>query len=379
MAAVEKALVIGGGIGGLTAAVALRQAQVDVDLIEVNPTFNVYGVGIIQPNNTLRALDRIGLARRCVELGTPFPGWKVHDAHGNFIMEAPNETRAAPQYPPNNGITRPTLHQVLTQAAYAAGAQIRLGTRVTDLNDDGEGVEVAFSDGTSHRYDLVIGCDGLYSDTRNRLFGDLVTPRFTGQSVWRYNLPRPTGLVWGEIHSGPKTKVGLTPMRADLMYMFIVSAEPGNPWMPREELAGLMRQRLEGFTGIIAELGEQIVDPDAVVYKPMENLLLPDPWFKGRVVIIGDAAHATTPHLAQGAAMAIEDAVLLGELLRRDERLDYLLAEFMDRRFERARYVVESSEQIANWELEGWAGVENPQARPGQLLHEATVALLEDF
>lgn len=379
MPAIERALVIGGGIGGLTAGVALRQAGIEVDLVEINPKFTVYGVGIIQPNNTLRALDRIGLAAECVERGAPFSGWRIHDADGNFLMEARNESRAAPDFPPNNGITRPDLQKVLSRAAYAYGVAIRLGTRVEELTDRGDHVDVAFSDGTAKSYDFVIGSDGLYSDTRKRLFGEIVTPQFTGQSVWRYNFPRPKRVVSGEIHIGPHTKVGLTPMRPDLMYMFMVSAEPGNPWMPTDQLARMMRERLAGFTGFIAELREQIIDPAGVVYKPMENLLLPAPWHKGRVLIIGDAAHATTPHLAQGAAMAIEDAVLLGELFRREEPLGILLAEFMRRRFDRARYVIDCSDQIAGWEMESWKGIQNPAARPGELLHEASLALLEDF
>jgi 2-polyprenyl-6-methoxyphenol hydroxylase-like FAD-dependent oxidoreductase len=379
MPAIERALVIGGGIGGLTASIALRQAGIAVDLVEINPTFSVYGVGIIQPNNTLRALDRIGLAKRCVELGAAFPGWRIHDASGNFIMDAPNRTSAAPDFPPNNGITRPDFQRVLSEAAYAHGVAIRLGTKVETLDDHSDRVDVTLSDGTSQSYDLVVGCDGLYSETRSRVFGDIVRPQFTGQSVWRYNFPRPKDLVWGEIHSGPKTKVGLTPMRPDLMYMFLVSAEPGNPRMPPEHLAELMRERLAGFTGIVAELAKQIVDPAGVVYKPMENLLLPAPWNKGRILIIGDAAHATTPHLAQGAAMAIEDAVLLGALLKRPDPLDTLLQEFMARRFDRAKFVIDSSDQIANWEMESWQGIVNSAARPGEVLHHASLALLEDF
>ena len=379
MPAIRNALVIGGGIGGLTAGVALRQAGIAVDLVEINPDFSVYGVGIIQPNNTLRALDRIGLARKCVERGAAFPGWRIHDAHGNFLMDAPNESRAAPGFPPNNGITRPDLHQILTEAAYEHGVKIHLGTKVEVLDDLGDQVAVTLSNGKAQRYDFVIGADGLYSDTRRRLFGDLFKPQFTGQSVWRYNFPRPARVTWAEIHIGPSSKVGLTPLRPDLMYMFLVSAEPGNPRMPADALATLMRDRLAGFTGFNAELGEQIVDPAGVVYKPMENLLMPAPWGKGRILIIGDAAHASTPHLAQGAAMAIEDAVLLASLLGRDAPIPPLIEEFMARRFDRSRFVVESSDQIAQWEMEHWRGIENPNARPGDLLHEATVALLEDY
>ncbi len=186
-------------------------------------------------------------------------------------------------------------------------------------------------------------------------------------------------MEWGEIHAGPKSKVGLTPMQDDLIYMFVVSPEPGNPLMPKDQLANLMRDRLEGFTGRIAEMARHITDPEGVVYRPMENMILPAPWYKGRTLIIGDAAHATTPHLAQGAAMAIEDATLIAELLAASATLDSALTEFMDRRFERGKFVVEASDQIARWELEEWEGTKQPDSKTGELLHSATVRLLEAY
>lgn len=379
MAAISKALVIGAGIGGLTAGIALRQSGIDVDLVEIQPAFSVYGVGIIQPNNVMRALDMIGLAHRCCALGAAFPGWRIYDAHGRHLMDAPNSTRAAPDFPPNNGITRPALHQVLSTGAIEAGVAIRLGTRVETLEQDGDSVEVGFSDGVTTRYDLVIAADGASSDMRRRLFPGAAGLRFTGQAVWRYNFPRPPHVQWGEIHEGPRSKVGLTPLRDDLMYMFLVTAEPGNPRMSEDQLAELMRARLDGFTGFIAALAGQITDNRGVVYRPMEVQLLPAPWYRGRVVIIGDAAHASTPHLAQGAAMAIEDAVLLARLLREQRAVEPLLVEFMERRFARAKFVLDSSVQIGAWEMEMWQGIANPDARPGELLHEASLALHDAF
>ena len=379
MAAVGKVLVAGGGVGGLTVATALRQQGVAVDLVESNPDHSVYGVGIIQPNNTLRALDKIGLADECVRLGGAFPGWRIFDANGGHLMDAPNHSEASPRHPPINGITRPLLQRVLLDAAQNSGASIRAGVRIATMADDGEGVDIGFSDGTAGRYDFVIGSDGLYSDLRRRLFGDAPAPKFSGQAVWRYNFPRPASVEWGHVYFGQTTKVGLVPMAPDLMYMFLVTHEPDNPRMPREKLATLMRERLAGYTGLVAQLREMITDSDAVVYKPMEHLVLPAPWYKGRAIVIGDGAHATTPHLAQGAAMAIEDAVLLAELLGQDRPLPDLLDEFMERRFERARFVVETSSQIAAWEMEQWAGIQNPEARPGQLLGEATHALMAAY
>ncbi len=101
-------------------------------------------------------------------------------------------------------------------------------------------------------------------------------------------------------------------------YVWLVQSEPGNPRHPPERLAELFRARLRACTGIMGLMREQIRDPQQVVYRPLESLLLPQPWYRGRIVLIGDAAHATTPHLGQGSAQAVEDAVVLGELMRQN-------------------------------------------------------------
>jgi 2-polyprenyl-6-methoxyphenol hydroxylase-like FAD-dependent oxidoreductase len=376
---ISRVLVVGGGIGGLTAAIALRQAGISTDLVEIKPSWSVYGVGIIQPNNTLRALERIGLAQACVDHGAAFPGWRIFDSRSQFLMDAPATNRAAPKYPPNNGITRPLLQQILTEAAYQNGTSIRLGTTVSALEQQDSKVRVAFSDGRQDHYDLVVASDGIYSQTRRRLFGEARQPGFAGQAVWRYNLPRPSHVEWGELFFGPDSKAGLVPLSPTLMYLLLVTKEPSNAELPAAELAPLMRKRMMAYSGFAAELREQVLDSSAVVYRPIEHLMMPSPWFKGRVLLIGDAAHAATPHLAQGAAMAIEDAVLLGELLSRTAPVHELLGEFMQRRFHRAKYVSDCSTQLATWELEEWAGIKSPSARPGPLLHEATLALMADY
>jgi len=378
--AIHTALVVGAGIGGLTAAVALRRQGIKVDLIEIKPFMSVYGVGIIQPNNTLRALDKIGLASACVEAGAAFPGWRIHDAAGNVLMDAPSTSDAAPGYPPYNGITRPKLHSILTDAANDTGAAIHFGVSINQFEDTPAGVNVRFTNGESGLYDLIVGSDGLYSDMRRRLFGNSYRSQFTGQGVWRYNLPRPADLEWGALFVGPDSKVGLVPLSPTLMYMLIVTAEHGSPRMEGARMADEMRQRLARYTtGLVAQLKPLITDAEAVVYRPMESVLLPSPWMKGNVLLIGDAAHSTTPHLAQGAAMAIEDAVLLGELMGEDAPVLDLLDEFMKRRFARVKFVVDSSLQIGAWEMEEWQGIQKADANPGGLLHSATLALMAPY
>lgn len=379
MAAAKRVLVIGGGIGGLTAAIALRQRGVDVDLVEIKQRWTVYGVGIFQSNNALRALDRIGLAAKCVQSGGPFSGFQIYNKDGRYLMSVGASNAAAPAYPALNGIARPELHRILIDSATEEGVSVRLGTSVTDSFDDDEGCHVTFSDGTVGLYDVVVAADGIYSRTRDRLFATERLLRQTGQTVWRYNLPRPPDFDWGQIHYGDRTKVGLMPISKSMIYMFLVTEEDEEVQLAAADLAPIMRDRLSKHVGLVAELREGIVDSTDVVCRNMETILLPSPWSHGRTILIGDAAHATTPHLGQGAAMAIEDGVLLGELLSTRDHYSIAFAEFMRRRFERARCVVDTSNQLASWELDEWHGHVNPANNPGELNYRTSLALLDDY
>jgi len=376
MAGIGRVLVVGGGIGGMTAAVALARQGIEAEIVEVRADWTVYGVGIIQPSNALRALDSLGLARACLEAGAGLPGWRICAADGSVLAEVPNRNVAAEGFPPINGISRSALHRILVDAVRAAGVRVRLGVAVEALADNGEQAHVVFSDGSADRYDLVVGADGAYSPLRARLFGEDLAPRFTGEGVWRYNLPRPVDMDWGALFYGRTSKAGLVPMSAGAMYMLLVTPEADGRRLPRQDLAARMRERLAEYDGLIAALREQIVEDDAVVYRPMESVLVPGSWRRGRVCLIGDAAHCTTPHLAQGAALAIEDAVLLAELLGRQAPVDQVFDEFMRRRLPRAELVVSASLQLGAWELLEWAGTPAPDANAAALLHQATEAMM---
>jgi 2-polyprenyl-6-methoxyphenol hydroxylase-like FAD-dependent oxidoreductase len=182
------------------------------------------------------------------------------------------------------------------------------------------------------------------------LFPDAPEPAFTGQAVWRYNLPRPNDVVNLQAYTG-RVGLGLVPLSHELMYMFVTSPEPGNPWLPVEGRAAAMRKRLEGAAPQIAKIAEQITDDHAVVYKPLETLFVEGPWHKGRVVLIGDAVHATTPHLGQGAGMAIEDSLVLAEELARAETPQEAFERFQERRHERCKFIVDSSNAVGDYQL----------------------------
>lgn len=347
----RRVLVIGGGIGGLSAAIAMRRAGVDVDLVEINSTFKVYHVGIIVQGNFIRAMAALGIADEAVAVGWPQLGLQFKDIHGNLIADIPGLKLAGEKYPSDLGMARPALHEVLTHAAGTNGAQLRLGLTFEKIEQSADGADVTFTDGSRGRYDLVVGADGLRSKVRSTFFPEAPTPKFTGQGVWRYNVPRPQEITRTFMCIGLEGgKCGFCPLTPTTGYVILVQAEPGNPRHPPEKLAEIMRSRLAPCTGVMAQLRDQITDSTQVVYRPLEALFVPAPWYRGRVLLIGDAAHATTPHLGQGAAQAVEDGVVLGQLFGANLPIPQLLEAFMQRRYERCKFINESSQQIGEWE-----------------------------
>lgn len=344
-----RILIIGAGIGGLTSAVALRQKGFEVEMIEKDPEWKVYGVGIIQQANVVRAMAQLGLLEGYLDSSFGFDFVEVYAPNGQRVARVPVE-KLDERYPANVGVSRRTLHEFLGSSAKEAGATVRLGVTATGMDDNGDGVTVAFSDGTSDRYDIVIGADGIYSTTREQIFPEAEKPRFVGQSVWRYNFAKPADLNCLRSYEG-SVGTGLVPLSDALMYMFVTTPEPGNPRYPKEGRAAAMRSKLAEAPPGIRELVPDITEDKEVVYKPLERIFLEGPWHKGRVVLIGDAVHATTPHLGQGAGMAIEDSVVLAEELAAATTPEEAFTKFRERRFERCKYIVEASAAICEGQL----------------------------
>src|SRR6185437_3005227 len=352
MARVSKVLIVGGGVGGLALSIGLRTAGIDVEVVEIKQQWTVYHVGIIAQSNLLRAMVALGIADDCVAAGFPYQGVRFCDANGKVMSESPGAKLAGPNYPAFLGLTRPALHDVLFAASKKTGVEVRLGTTVAELMQSESRVAVKFIDGSTREYDVVVGADGVHSQIRQTIFDGHFTPRFTGEGVWRYNVPRPLDVDYGSIYATPEgPKAGLIPLTRETAYIFRIGPENGNPRFPKSELADIMRDRLKLFGGPIGELARQITDPGQVVYRPLESVLVPAPWYRGRIVLIGDAAHSITPHLGQGAAQAVEDAVVLAEELGKDRPMKESLESFVRRRYERCKFILEASLQIGEWEM----------------------------
>ncbi|WP_298289633.1 FAD-dependent oxidoreductase [Novosphingobium sp.] len=353
-------LVVGAGIGGLSAAIALSRKGFAVTAIERDASWSVYGVGIIQQSNVIRAMEQLGVLDSFLDAACGFDAVEIFTPDGTKVARVPTP-RLVEGRPSNVGIGRRALQKVLGDSAKALGTQLRLGVTAQTFDDDGTKVQVTFSDGTTGSYDAVIGADGVYSQTRAAILPDAEKPEFTGQAVWRYNFPRTEGLDALQVYNGP-TGVGLVPMSAEVMYMYVTTPEPDNPRYPKQGIAAAMRAKVAACSPQIRELGEQITDDEGVVYRPLEAMMLHGDWSRGRIGLMGDAVHATTPHLGQGAGMAIEDAIVLAEELERQSDVEAAFVAYRARRYERCRYIVESSLAICHGQLGKSPMVDNHKA-----------------
>jgi 2-polyprenyl-6-methoxyphenol hydroxylase-like FAD-dependent oxidoreductase len=297
----------------------------------------------------------IGVARRCIDEGFPFEGTRTYNADGSTLLNESNFARLSPELPAMNGITRPKFHNILIETATAQGMDVRLGVTISSITQERSSVRAGFTDGASRSYDLLIAADGIHSQVRDTVFGQQVRPRYAGQVVWRCNAPRPDGVdrITEFLREGGSAgKAGLIPIGPELVYIHTGEVWPEDRPIPRERLDVLMRERLAAHSGILGDLRDRYVTDSAqVVVRALETILMPAPWFRGRVVLIGDAAHAPTSKLGQGAAQAIEDGIVLNQELAVEQTVEQALSAFMQRRYERCKFIVESSMQVCRWEL----------------------------
>ena len=367
-------LVIGGGIGGLSASIALANVGFEVTVAEQQSSMHasVYGVGIIQPGNALRALDVIGCARACIDAGYPTTAWgQLRDVAGNLIKETPGATIPGSDLPPMNGVTRPALHKILTDRAVEVGVKIEYGRRFVGFHDVPAGVEAIYEDGASHVADIAVGADGVYSQVRPYVVGPDIFPEYIGQSAFRMNMPREPEIDRIILQKGPKGMVGFVPIGADLAYMFYNSTWDRGVRPEEANMAETLRECLAPFGGLAGRVRDNFVNESSeIVFRPEEWLIAPRPWHSGRVVLMGDAVHAVTPHMGQGAAQAIEDGVVLADCLRVAADFSEAFTAYTERRYERCKLVVESSVAVGLWEM-------NPAAHPEFDLPGLTQRVLE--
>lgn len=356
MALVKKVLIVGGGIGGMCAAIMLRRQGTAVDLVEINPQWAPDGAGITISGPSLRSLREVGVVDEVLRRGGSWSAIDICDANGQLKITVPVASAlGAENLPGGAGIMRTVLADILGEATQHAGANVRLGLSFGTITQDEESVDVTFTDGSRDRYDLVIGADGVNSAVRKLVMPDFPGPSFTGQGSWRAVVPRLREN--STIYMGETTKAGMNPISATECYLFVLDKRDGTDFIAPEQWPLALAGLLEEFGGAIGEFRAGLLDGSLtnhrVLYRPLAGHMIAAPWHKGRIVLLGDAVHATTPHLASGAGIAVEAAIVLAEELQRRHSLEGALIAYAGRHYDRARLVVTASGRMGQIEQNG--------------------------
>ncbi|MGR3939566.1 FAD-dependent oxidoreductase [Streptomyces sp. BRA346] len=348
-------LVIGGGAAGNAATVFLRRSGFTVDLIEARDDWNATaGSGITLQGNALRVLRELGVWEQVRASGFGYGSVGITAPDGTVLHVARDIRTGGDGLPATLGMQRPQLQQILIDAVRASGASVHLGTTAQVLDQDANGVSVQFPTGTEGRYDLVIAADGLGSSTRAAI-GITDKPEPTGMAIWRVAAPRPAGVSRTDLsYGGPAYIAGYSPTGDSTLYAYVVEDNRDRASIPPAMYADEMRRLASAYGGFWPEITQHITDPAKVNYTWFDRLLVEGSWHRGRVVLIGDAAHCCPPTLAQGAALSLEDAWVLTQLLTATEIWDDgLFQAYYERRIARVRPVVEASVQLGQWQLDG--------------------------
>jgi FAD-dependent urate hydroxylase len=374
MANIERILIVGGGIAGLTVARALHLQGFRAELVERSPLWQATGAAIQLHANGVRLLHALGLGKEVEQAGAVIRHWIYCDQEGEVLCQTDLEELWG-KVGSCIAIDRPRLQQILV--AGAAAVPCRLDTSVTSLSQDEQRVQVGMSFGSSSDYDLVVGADGISSTVRRLLMGT-VRPVYTGLMIWRSLVPiRPPDPTDFRIMFGDGCFFGITPLGEEPTNVF------GAVGMPRtqEPVQGRLerfRKRFAAFGGHVQQCLSALSRDEQVYCIPAEEVQL-DYWHRGRVVLIGDAAHAGAPTMAQAGIMAMEDAYVLAALLRSAETVERALDSFESRRKPRVTWVQQQSRAMVESYLTPPAE-RNPffRERGNQMMHGSFEALIPE-
>jgi 2-polyprenyl-6-methoxyphenol hydroxylase-like FAD-dependent oxidoreductase len=341
MAKIETILVVGGGVAGLATASALHQHGFTTELVERQQRWHALGAGFLVQANGMRMLRSLGLAAGVQNAGAVVRRWQFHDEQGEVLSETDLEALWG-DAGPCVGIERSKLQRALLPGV--GDLRCRLGTSVISVVQDDRRVSVGFSDGSTKDYDLVVGADGIRSTIR-ALTLTAAAPNDLGAMNWRSIAPiRPAGLTGLQMHMGDWCVFGLVPMGAGRTYGFAYVIQP-RFHDPLEGRLGRLRKRFATFGGRVQEYLALLERDDQVICSAMEWMEF-EKWYTGRVVLVGDAAHASSPMMGQGGNMAMEDACVLAEELREAATVASALHSYVSRRKARVEWVQHQSMAI---------------------------------
>jgi 2-polyprenyl-6-methoxyphenol hydroxylase-like FAD-dependent oxidoreductase len=338
MARLERVLIVGAGMAGLSLAIALRRQGLDPEMVERQAGWPMQGAGIYLVGNAMRALRFLGVADDVRDRGSVIRTQAFMTDRGQKIAEIDTE-RVWASCGPCVGVRRSDLQEALVKGL--GTPYLRFSTTVDALEQGEEEVAVRFSDGSDRVYDLVVGADGIRSSIRQHLFADS-NPRFCGQVAWRFLVRCPPVITGWTLFSGRRGAFLFIPVGGGHAYCYADAAGAEAIQDPVEGRVERLRSRFAGYSSPVPEALAELTSPDQIHFGAIEEILQ-EPCAKGRVLLIGDSAHATSPNMASGAAMAFEDSLVLSRLVGSERGVGQLIHEYSGQRAARVRWVHEKS------------------------------------
>ncbi len=342
-----KCAIIGAGIGGLTTAIALRQRGIEAKVYEAAPEIKPLGAGIVMATNAMMVFQRLGIAEKIQRSGYPINGGFIADQHWRPIQKFDTDYVSKKYGVGSYALHRADLHKALLDQL--PQGTVVLNHKLTSLQQDSSKVYLEFENQSKEEVDLVIGADGIKSMVRESLFGES-TYRYSGQTCWRsiVEMLVPSKFkgssyeLWG---SEAGLRFGLVVVGENRIYFFATKKSAEGEIDQNETLKQDLLSKFSQFGNDVvavlekAEL-EKIIRTDIYDLLPIKN------WYVNRIVLLGDAAHATTPNLGQGGCQAVEDAYVLAKALVESDSMSKALQSYQNIRFAKANYVVKTSWQL---------------------------------
>jgi len=346
-----RALVIGGGIGGLATAIALLNAGHEVHVFERAPEIKEVGAGIALWANAIKALDKLGVGRSVRSISLPDLNGGIRASNGALLSGASTSELEQRFGAPTLVMHRADLLNTLFSAIDRD--LIYLNIQCVGYEADERCVTAHFADGRQMDADVLIGADGIRSAVRGQMFPE-ARPQYAGYTAWRAAVNfehKKVGDKWGETW-GRGARFGIAPLKNGQVYWFATQ----NVAEGEKDPPGQVKQRLKDIFAGWHEPIEALIDAadeSTILRNDLYDLAPLPRWTDGRVALLGDAAHATTPNLGQGACQALEDAVMLGRCLTLEANVVTALREYESKRMARANMIVARSRQIGavgQWE-----------------------------
>lgn len=335
---IERILIVGAGMAGLTLAISLRRQGLNPDIVERQPGWPTHGAGIYLVGNAMRVLGSLQLANEVLQNGSTIRTQTLLNAAGQQLAVIDTESVWA-KCGPCVGIRRASLQNILVKAL--GGAGVRFGTSVTALAQQQDSAAVKLSDGSENVYDLVVGADGVRSSIRSHLFGN-VQPRFCRQVGWRFLVSCPASITGWTLFAGHRGVFLIIPVGGGQAYCYADAAVDKPLEDPLEGRLERLRSRFASYASPVPESLAELQSSEQVHYGAIEDILQ-EPWSAGSTLLIGDAAHATSPNMASGAAMAFEDALVLSNLVVSGRTVAQTLSDYTTQRLNRVRWVHEQT------------------------------------